>query len=522
MANPFAVAARSLDTPAPRRLAFGGASTSRLYSDWSVGGFSADFEGRGVRQILRWRARQLVNDNAYAHGFVDELANNVVGPRGIVLQAEITTALDELHDKTNDTLEEAWEDWGLPENCSADCHDSWVDVQKLVIQTIAVDGECFIRKRRYYDNAHAFAVQFIDPDQVDDWYSLLPSPGQNEIRSGVELDENMRPVAYHIWTRHLSDSGQRIRQRVPASEILHLFVRYRANQTRGISWFAPVLTSVKMFDGLEEAELVASRASAAKMGFIVTKDPMNAAAGIDPDDDPETERLMEAAAGTLEELAPGQEIQTFDPQHPNAVFKDFTKTILRGIARGLGISYTAFTGDLESVSYSSIRTGLLPERDNWRAIQIWLYTQLHRRIYAEWVPLARLTGALSIDSRIASDLSEVCWKPRGWDWVDPLKDVQATILAIHNGLASRTDALDEEGKDIEDIYQNLEDEQDLAKQHGIEIDPAGSVRAPTKVEGDNTPPGNQDGNTPPSNNNARRVSTPTLRLLQGEVIESAE
>jgi lambda family phage portal protein len=522
MANPFAVAARTIDhTPAQRR-GFSGASSSRLYSDWAVGGFSPDFEGRGVRQLLRWRARQLVNDNAYAHGFIDELANNVVGPRGIVLQAEITTVVDELHSGTNDKIEAAWEDWGLPENASADGHDSWIDLQKLAIATIAVDGECFLRKRRYYDNNHAYALQFIDADQVDDGYTVLPSIGQNEIRSGVEIDANGRPVAYHIWTRHLSDSGQRIRQRVSADEIIHLFVRYRGAQTRGITWFAPVLTSVKMYDGLTEAELVASRASAAKMGFIVTKDPMHAASSINPDDDPEQDRLMEAAAGTLEELPPGQEIQTFDPQHPNAVFKDFTQVILRGVARGLGISYTALTGDLTGVNYSSIRAGMLAERDNWRSIQIWLYTQLHRRVYKEWVKMALLTGALSVDTRLASDYSKVSWKPRGWAWVDPLKDVQATILAIHNGLDSRTDALDEEGKNIEDVFENLAEEIKLAKKFGIEVDPAGSVTAPTKVEGDGEPQdGNQDGNQNQDGapKGRARLNNPTLRLLQGEIAE---
>lgn len=478
MANPFRNAVRKLETAPPARRAFTGASTNRLYQDWWVGGFSPDFESRGVRQILRWRARQLVNDNAYAHGFLDELENNVIGPNGIRLRAKIQTGTAKLHDSTNTAIQQAWEDWGLPENCSADGHDAWIDVQKLAIRTIAMDGECFFRKRPYYDNEHGFALQFVDPDQVDDWYTKLPGPnGENEIRSGVEIDENGRPAAYHIWTRHLSDAGQRIRQRVPASEIIHLFVRYRGNQTRGITWFTPVLTSVKMYDGLTEAELVASRASAAKMGFIVTKDPMNATTSINPEDDPETPRLMEAAAGTLEELGPGQEIQAFDPQHPNAVFKDFTQVILRGVARGLGISYTGLTGDLTAVNYSSIRTGMLGERDNWRSIQKWLSVQFHRRVYRAWAPMAQLTGALSVDARLATDLNRVTWKPRGWAWIDPLKDIQARVLGMQHGLDSRTEALDEEGGDLEETFQNLADEQALAEELGIEINPAAPPRA---------------------------------------------
>jgi lambda family phage portal protein len=503
MANPLKAAARSLEiVPTQRRgvSTFGGASTSRLYSDWWAGNFSPDFETRGVRRIMRARARQLVRDNAYAQGFITEVANNVVGPTGIRLRAEVSTLLEELHKKTNAAIEDAWADWCLPDNASADRHDSFIDLEKLIIQTIAMDGECFIRKRRYFRNAHGFALQIIDADQVDDFYTMLPSPGQNEIRSGVEIDEYGAPLAYHIWRRHISDSGHLERMRVPADEIIHLFVRYRPNQSRGITWFAPVMTSVKMYDGLTEAELVASRAAAAKMGFIVQKNPLLGTSGINPDDDPEEERLMEAAAGTLDYLGPGEEIQTFDPQHPNAMFKDFTKTILRGVARGLGVSYTALTGDLEGVNYSSIRWGMLAERDNWKALQNWYSTQFHRRVYGEWVSMALLTGALVLDSRLASDYSDVTWRPRGWAWVDPLKDIQARVLGIQHGMDSRTEAIDEEGGELEDTFSNLKKEQDLAKEYGIEINPVAPPRAnspmgvPSQTDNEEANPNQDDPN----------------------------
>lgn len=497
MANPFLRAVNDR----PRRQAFTGASTSRLYQDWNVGAYSADSEARGVRALLRWRARQLVNDNAYATGFITEVKNNVIGPKGIRLRARVKTAAKELHKRSNNLLEDAWKDFCLPENASADTHDSFIDIENMVIATIATDGECFIRKRKYYDNDHGYALSFIDADQVDDWYNVLPSPNQNEIRSGVEIDENGRPVAYHIWTRHLSDSGQRIRQRVGASEILHLFVRYRANQTRGITWFAPILTSLKMYDGLTESELVASRASAAKMGFIVTKNPeLGSFTGINPDEDAAVQRLMEASPGAIEELAPGQEIQAFDPQHPNGIFKDFTEVILRGIARGLGISYLGLTGDLTGANYSSMRAGMLPERDHWRSIQTWLATQFHRRVFAEWVDMASLTGALKGDARIGADYKDVQWKPRGWRSVDPLKDVQADVLSIQHGMGSRTQSMDDEGEEIEEVFQNLSDEQDLADEYGIDITPQATPVA-NRPMGTPSQTDNETGNTDPNNPN---------------------
>jgi lambda family phage portal protein len=402
-----------MDMAGPKRKSFGGASTSRLYYDWKVANVSPDYELRGALRILRARARQLVQDNPYASGFAEELANNVVGPKGIRIRPDIRTQTDAKHKAANAAIKAAWKDWNLPENASADGHDSWVDLQRLILQTIAIDGECFLRRRMYFDNAHGFALQIIDADQVDETFNRKAEPTANQVVMGVEINADGRAVAYHIRTQHPSDGLITKRERVSADEIKHLFIRYRANQHRGVTWYAPVLTGLKMHDGYSEAELVAARVAAAQMGFFVTKDPSLATATLDPNAE-DTQEITEAAPGTFGKLEPGQELQMFDPKHPNAAFDAFTKVILRGIARGLGISYIALTGDLLGVSYSSIRAGVLPERDRWRALQNWFAIQCHRWVYQNWIQCATLTGALLLDSRLTADFSNVDWKPRGW------------------------------------------------------------------------------------------------------------
>jgi len=441
-----------------------------LYQDWNAPFTSPDYEIRTSGRLLRLRARQLVRDNAYAAGFVDELANNVIGAAGIRLEAQVSTVIDELHDTTNDAIEAAWADFCNPENCSADGVDDMVQIQRLAIMTWAVDGEAFFRKLPYFENDHLFALASIDADRVDEFYNILPYAGQNEIRMGVEFNAYGKPVAYHVWSRHPADGGVRKRERIPAEEIIHLYTRTRPGQTRGITWFAPVLTSIKMFDGYTEAELVAARTAAAKMGFIQTA----VADGIGPSVDlakPREPRQMEAAAGIIDELDPGQTFKEWDPKHPSTAFKEFSGAILRGVARGLGMSYMTLTGDLNGTSYSSGRIGLLPERDRWRVLQQEVSMRFLRPLYRAWVPMARLAGALKVDGRIASDLTAIAWKGRGWAWIDPLKDMQGTVLGIQHGLDSRTDALMEQGLDLETTFQHLRQEIDLAEKYGIDINP---------------------------------------------------
>ena len=83
----------------------------------------------------------------------------------------------------------------------------------------------------------------------------------NEIRMGVELDSFKRPVAYYVLTDHPNDDffatpKQRKHVRVPASEVIHVFMPTRNYQTRGEPFMAPAISALKMLSGWREASLM--------------------------------------------------------------------------------------------------------------------------------------------------------------------------------------------------------------------------------------------------------------------------
>jgi lambda family phage portal protein len=472
---------------------FSGAQTTRLTADWSPFNQSPKQEIGAVLTTLRARARQLVRDNSHAAGFLLELANNVIGPEGILLQAKVKTArAGNLHRGVNDAIEAAWKEWGMPENASADGYESWTDLQKMMIRTIAQDGEIFIRKLKYFDNPFGFTLQIIDADLVDETLNRMATGTENEIRLGIEVNQWGRPVAYHVWTAYSGDNRKRERIRIPAEEMIHRFVRYRANQVRGVTWFAPVLMNLHYLDGYEFSELTAARVNAAKMGFIVNKSEA-AIAAFDWDKQAGGERRqMDVEPGLVDELLPGQEFQSFDPTHPSTAFKEFTKTVLRSIARGLGMAYTTLTGDLEAVNYSSIRAGLLSERDHFRSLQRWMGIHIHRVVYREWVQMALLSGALRLDSRVSSNYYEVEWRGRGWKWVDPVNDLTAAALAIALGLDSRQHLAAEQGRDFEEIVDEIAAEMEYADAVGVDVSgapPAASPAPQNETPDDGSNPG---------------------------------
>lgn len=454
---------------------FRGSNSGRLFGDWSTAAQHPDLETRFTLRDLRARARDLVRNNPYAAGIVDSFTDNVIGWEGIRLHPEVRNRAGDVAEDTNARILKAWTAWGM-DHASTDGVDSWLDLQRLIVRSWVVDGEVFIREHKGFDNPHAYALQLIDADLLDENYNAPPDSNGIEIRMGIEMDATGRRLAYHFWRRHPQDlpRGSRDRVRVPADEVIHFFTRLRVGQNRGYTLFAPVLSTLKMIDGYSEAELVAARLAAAKMGFIenITPEAIEAYAarlkalnnGQTGDTNP-----LEVAPGLIEELLPGQKFTAFDPNHPNAAFEVFLKVMLRGVSRGFGVSYLTTTGDLEGANYSSMRAGLLPERDHWRVLQVATYTRAHRRIYDSWRGTAMLAGSLRIGSLISANFAAHSWRPRGWKWVDPYKDLQAAELAIRLGVNSRTRVAADQGLDFRKIVDELRVEEDYADEKQVHV-----------------------------------------------------
>ena len=449
-------------TPKPRKRSFDAANTGRLFSDWLVQTKTADSDLRYALKAMRARSRDLCQNNDYARRYLDLVATNVVGPRGITLQVrarEQTGALDQV---ANQQLEAAFYAWAQPGVCTVDGRLSWIDAQRVFIESVARDGECFVLFVEDNANPFRFRLQFIDPDLVDqDKNEILANGGQ--IRMGIEIDASGRPVAYHVRVRPPDDyqigTTNPKTERIPAERMIHAFRVDRIGQNRGSPWTATSMTRLKMLGGYEEAELVAARVSASKMGFFVSE------SGDEYQGDgtaPDGTLNMDVQPGQFSQLPAGVDFKAYDPQHPSTAFKDFEKAMLRGIASGLGVSYTSLANDLEAVSYSSIRQGLLEERDHWRTVQHWVIEHFCQPVYLRWLRQTLDSGVINLPANKFFKFSATQWVPRGWQWVDPRNEAEAQILAINNGLMTKTQALAERGLDLEDVLLEQQAETELS------------------------------------------------------------
>jgi lambda family phage portal protein len=466
---------------------------NRLNRDWPANSLSARSETNRSLRIIRARMRYLARNSDHFKKFLSMVRNNVAGPFGMTLQI---TAGSETQNKQ---ITAAFQSWAHMQTASLNGRLSWTMILRRLCTILARDGEVLVREI-YGKNRFGYALKFYDVSWLDETYNERRPVTGNRVIMSVEIDSDDRPVAY--WLTPPPDEYAfglqppiRQRTRVPAEEMHHLFLPDDENcgddtNTRGMPWAHTASLSMFNLDRADEANMYSMRAGASKMGFF--KPP-------ETDDEPgEGDNLEESQRaplidhfepGTFWEMPPGYEFTPFDPQFPNQTHDPFAKYMLHRIAAGLDVSYHSLAGDLTQVNFSSIRVGLLDEREVWKSLQEFLVESFCRPVFNNWLKSAVLAGLVQLRPREAALFSEPKFQPRRWPWVDPLKDIQAERMGIEAGLDTITDSLAEQGKDLRETFTKRKAELDLAKELGVPLTAGAGSLAPGTLDaqGDEQP-----------------------------------
>lgn len=456
---------------------YAGAAFGRTTNDWVAQSTSADSEIKMSLRTVRNRTRQLVRDNEYANNAINRIIpNNVIG-QGIGFQSQAMARRGgKLDEAVNNAIESEWSQWTRADSCHTAGRMAFQEIERALIRGVAESGEILVRMitQPFGKSKVPLALEIIEADQLVDNWTGTANNG-NQIRMGVEVDTWQRPVAYWFYPNHPGDSSfvQSVQAsnfiRVPAQEIIHIGLFDRPNQTRCMPWLHSVIVKLRHMGGYEEAEIVRARGSAAIMGFIQTPEIDLSVSDSDDDDDKKT---IDLSPGQIERLGPGETFTGFNPSSPNAGMDAFMRYFIRSFAAGTGISYESVSKDYSQSNYSSSRLALLDDRDNWRVLQAWLIRTFHQRVLEKWLELAVLSGTLSLpDYEInPARYTNVRWKPRGWEWVDPLKEVTAARMSVRAGFATVDDIVAARGGDVEDTFKNRRRELDLAELYDLTLD----------------------------------------------------
>lgn len=451
-------------SPAQRERRFKAAQVERLTSSWLTQTESINMELKEGSTRLRSRARDLSKNNEYGKKLCMMTRNNIVGQNGFRLQSRFESGDRAFQTEVRRAVENSFLAWSA-QGCEITGKQTFVDVCQLLIGAMPSDGEFLVREV-YGDDANnpfGYALQLINIDRLDTEYNRPKSSGRNEIVMGVELSQYGQPLYYHILTAHPNQHAhERKRQRIPVKDIIHAFVLDEAEQVRGVPWMAPSILSLHHLSAFEESAMMAARHGADTLGFL-TK-PIAGGAPLDGAESDDTEEAIELSApGTYDALPDGYDIKQFQSEYPAAMTPAFIKNFLRRIASGAGVSYNGFANDLEGVNFSSMRAGILEERYQWMTLQNWFAGAFLQRVYAGWLKAALLKGQIVTSSGqvLPGSMLDVLlahqWQGRRWQWVDPLKDVQAARDSIKMGTASPQMIADQQGVDVWQVLEDIKE-----------------------------------------------------------------
>ena len=464
----------------PAQRNYAAAQINRLTEGWTTVSMSANASVHRSLDPVRARSRQLANDDEYVKKWLSLVVTNVVGPQGYRFQARVYDNPAKPDTGANNAIEAAWARFCKRGVCDVTGNQSFTGLCQSNIRSAARDGEYLVQIIRGADAGNPFglALQLLDIDRLD---TLLNRPAQanmQAIRMGKEVNAFGRVTHYHLKTAHPGDMyaaagvQQATHVRMPAEDIIHGFVADRPEQLRGMPWAHAAMVALNNLGGYREAAIIASRVGASKMGFFTTPD--GSADPLATGTDANGNTITDVDPGTFSTLPTGTSFTPFNPDYPTAMFGDFVKSNLRGVASGLGVSYHSLTSDLEGVSFSSIRSGTLEERDYWTLLQDWFAESFLDRVFDEWIRHALLFGQIKLDNGAPLPLAKLdkfaahTWQARRWEWVNPLQDIEADVVAITNNLKSPQSVAAKLGMDYEDLLIEIKNAADMRAAMGIQ------------------------------------------------------
>lgn len=453
------------------------------------GNNSADAELLHDLPNLRARSRELRRDDPIGSGIVSKIVNNVVGS-GLRAQSRhddsaVATRIEAVWNRLKGSI-------AVGDDLTHGQH------QGIIIGKLFEDGEVFIHRAKRGPNDPVF-MEIIEADRV-----ATPPDQQNnkDLVDGIERDEFGHRVAYYVAKGHPSNTGRGPLsltsalnyQRIPAEDMKHLRRAGRPGQTRGEPGLHAVMQDLRDLDLLIIAALKRSQVAACLAAFITSDMPLNTLVDATAEKyGYQIDQTIEP--GMLFKLNPGEKIESFIPNFPVPELVPFIIMLARRIGAALGLSWQLILSDFSQSNYSSARTDLLESRRVFTVLQAYL---TEKYLNWEWESVlidAVLRGEPGLEGIGLEQIRPVYWIANGWQWVDPVKEAQATEIELRMNSTTLRAVCAQKGEDWEEVLrQRIREEaleMELRKAAGLpeKMQPnapgaAASTPAPAKKETD--------------------------------------
>lgn len=419
--------------------------------DVGPNGYNAEIEK--VRRRSRW---MYANDSFYRQA-CRQVANNVVhyGIKPVIKDKKLL---------------KLWKRWQKEADVRGRL--DFYGLQYVAGFVIPRDGEALVRfrERRPGDMRSGinFQLQMLEADHLPLDYTQQ-APNGNWIVSGVERDGIERPSGYWLYDHHPKDwqgTGQQslIPKRVPAEDMLHVYMPERLSDSRGYPWGASALNITERIRTSDEAQVEkqltqASMAGVYKKPRLSTDEPSEE---FDTDTDENGNDFVAVERGSFA-LVPEDWDVEFAPQtQSDANYGVFRREHLSGLAVAMGLAVEHITLNFEKLNDRTYRAVMLECQRFIESIQYHLFVnQFCKPVWRRFLSFAVLHGLWSVpEGDDLEDWFEIEWMAPARGHIHPLQEITAFREAVASGFTSRKRVAASFGEDIEDIdAENAEDQQ---------------------------------------------------------------
>lgn len=473
-------------------------SSAGYLSSWRPVLRDAQDDVRQAWGLAAARSIDALQNSGWLSGAIQQASADTIGA-GLRLNAQPDAESlgwdDDFAHKWCRKVERRWKAWSSnPLECDARGKRSIADLTDAAIQQHYAFGEvaALLPEIIRPESQSALKVMMVSPHRL-----CTDTIESERLVQGVRIDGNGMPFAYR-FKRRVDGIDQTVDIKARASsgrqQVIHVF-EGSPDQVRGITPLAPVLKVLRQYDQLADATLTAALiqtiiAATVKSpalpeqafeGFAAASDS-EGGSGV-PE---EVEAFMSARAswwqnksidlgthGRIASLFPGEEFEIHGSKHPGDNYLPFSKNLLREVARCIGTTYEAMTGDYEGATYSSVRMG---------TSSIWFVTLRRRQriaipfvqaIYTAWLEEEIREGRVAFPGGYTAFLkrkADVCqaeWFGPAKPTADDFKTAKAQTERLENGTTSLAYECAEYGLDPETVMEQRAQDRKLAEKFGL-------------------------------------------------------
>lgn len=411
----------------------------RRRTGYLLTGSSGDYHYRNVFDYLRIMeyARDMDRNDSIVGQMIDRAVLNTV-------QDGLTPDPKTPDLELNKALKARFEDWAEdPGQCDVAAGMTFTDQQELVLRHMLVDGDIFSLP---LDTGQ---LQLVEAHRL-----RTPTGTKRNVICGILLDDLRKPVEYWICKddvdpfKPLTLVGDV--EKIGAfdadgnPQVHHIKNPKRVTQTRGMSALAPVFDFLGMHEDLQFAKLVQQQVASC-IAIVRNREANWKPGGIDPYGAQGTE-MWDSAKRLVEDIAPGMElrglpgekIEGFSPNVPNAEFFQQMRTILQIIGINLGLPLVLLLMDASDTNFSGWRGAVDQARMGFRRNQRALIDHFHTPVY-RWKLRqfsAEDRGFRTALAKHGKHFFDHQWNAPRWPYIQPLQDAQADQLRQQSLLAS--------------------------------------------------------------------------------------